>query len=205
MFKSFMDGVINFWASARDSDAAPVSFSCSERLSGLSLISLAMTSLRYSFDFGASAMISRAGEEPFDVATEVTVGEQNLRDGDMVIVTGRLVPLDLGGVVRVCPPGHDVLASDYRKLRVIRRGGFGEVWKGEDVRTGASVAIKELRWASTRERDVQCFNREIQFLTSFNHPTILQMIGVIQPVGLDGFPSFVLPWMARESALTVLK
>ncbi|HEX3640444.1 MAG TPA: serine/threonine-protein kinase, partial [Ktedonobacteraceae bacterium] len=62
----------------------------------------------------------------------------------------------------------------YRLLRLIGRGGMGEVWLGEDPVLRRQVAIKTLPIHSLSDREFsQRFEREAQAAASLNHPHIL--------------------------------
>ena len=57
----------------------------------------------------------------------------------------------------------DVIADKYRIVRMIGRGGVGEVYEGENLRIRRKVAIKTLRAEFLAKSDVvQRFEREAQ-------------------------------------------
>ncbi len=70
--------------------------------------------------------------------------------------------------------------SGFDFVRVVGRGGHGEVWEGTQARLGRAVAIKRLRpgmVASTRTRDsaeiLRAFRHEALTAASLDHPNIV--------------------------------
>ena len=69
--------------------------------------------------------------------------------------------------------------GSYRLLRVLGRGGYGEVWECFDEKTQRHMALKvltEVRRVSDRARDR--FQREGQLAASLNHPRCVYVFGV---------------------------
>lgn len=62
----------------------------------------------------------------------------------------------------------------YRIIKLLGRGGMGEVWLAEDTRLGRSVALKLLpkEFSNNVER-LQRFKREARAVSSLNHPNII--------------------------------
>jgi len=86
-------------------------------------------------------------------------------------------------------PSWDVAClGPYKVLGTIAEGGMGIVLRGQDVRTGAMVAIKTVR--SQRKCDETCLRREISVLGRLSHPGIVPVI--------DNGTSGGAPWMAME-------
>src|SRR5258708_2824714 len=67
----------------------------------------------------------------------------------------------------------------YRVVRQVGAGGFGAVYEAEDTREQRRVAIKEIGLDGLSAQQVieatSSFNREVQFLGSFNHASIPRM------------------------------
>jgi eukaryotic-like serine/threonine-protein kinase len=58
----------------------------------------------------------------------------------------------------------------YRLVRVLGRGGFGQVWEAEDTSSGRRVAIKVLSEKHASNLDRQRFEREGRLAASVSHP-----------------------------------
>lgn len=88
------------------------------------------------------------------------------------------------------PPG-------YRLEREIGRGGFGVVYRGEELETGEGVAIKVLSpgrdW--TREQRAR-FLREAHLMLSFDHPNL---VGARQIVDVGEHPFVVMDLVEGRS------
>ncbi len=72
----------------------------------------------------------------------------------------------------ILAPG-DVLAERFRVLRLVGRGGMGEVYEAEDLELGEAVALKTIRPElvgdpAARDR----FKREIQMARKVTHPNV---------------------------------
>ncbi|GAB4860480.1 hypothetical protein Ancab_035639 [Ancistrocladus abbreviatus] len=78
--------------------------------------------------------------------------------------------------------------SEYEKLGKINEGSYGIVYKARDKKTGEVVALKKLKMmGSEREGFPLYYLREINNLLSFNHPSILDVKGVVVDDGHDVF------------------
>jgi tRNA A-37 threonylcarbamoyl transferase component Bud32 len=74
--------------------------------------------------------------------------------------------------------GPDTLVDEYKVLRLIGRGGMGEVYLARDTRLGRKVALKVIRPealgdAEARER----FLNEAKVTARFSHPNIVTLFG----------------------------
>lgn len=77
--------------------------------------------------------------------------------------------------------------SDFRFEKAIGKGGFGEVWLANDLRTGKMCAVKELQTQRINAQGVTSFIREVQSMISLRaHRFILPFVGftVEQPYSL---------------------
>jgi serine/threonine protein kinase len=66
--------------------------------------------------------------------------------------------------------------SDFRFDRRVGKGGFGEVWLGNDLRTGKVVAIKELFAEHLSGRRLHCFEREISTMVDIASPFVVSLV-----------------------------
>ncbi|KAG6480546.1 hypothetical protein ZIOFF_057130 [Zingiber officinale] len=97
---------------------------------------------------------------------------------------------DRGGNVNVhplpLPPGASskidgpVVASQWRKRKLIGSGTFGNVYVATNSYNGALCAMKEVNIIPDDSRSAECLKQleqEIQFLSQFKHPNIVQYYG----------------------------
>jgi serine/threonine protein kinase/WD40 repeat protein len=69
---------------------------------------------------------------------------------------------------------QDKMLGRYRMLRMLGRGGMGEVWLAEDTQLLRQVAIKLLPTVQASERSyLEDFEREARAIASLEHPHIL--------------------------------
>jgi serine/threonine protein kinase len=69
---------------------------------------------------------------------------------------------------------HNKMLGRYRMLRMLGRGGMGEVWLAEDTQLLRQVAIKLLPTVQASERSyLQDFEREARAAANLDHPHIL--------------------------------
>lgn len=75
------------------------------------------------------------------------------------------------------PDGY--FLGGYKLLYKIASGTFGRVYRAEDPRTGAVVALKVLRRRWTEDTNkINLFEREGKFGMRLHHPNIVQILGV---------------------------
>ncbi len=80
------------------------------------------------------------------------------------------------GVGRPVPvPGQEF--GGYRILRLLGRGGMGEVYEAEDLATGRRLALKVMSHALATEVDRKRFLREGRLAAAVNHPNIVHIHG----------------------------
>jgi serine/threonine protein kinase/tetratricopeptide (TPR) repeat protein len=85
----------------------------------------------------------------------------------------------------VFAPGQ-VLASRFKVVRFVARGGMGEVYEVEDLELNERVAVKTARFESSRgANDVERFRREIQLARKVTHPNVCRTFDVFRHVSVD--------------------
>src|SRR5687768_11795395 len=90
------------------------------------------------------------------------------------------------------------IVRHYRIVRLLGRGGMGEVYLGEDTRLHRMVALKVLAPDFAREpRRVQRFLREAHAVSALNHPNI----AVIHEIGEaeDGTPFIAMEYVEGQT------
>ena len=76
-------------------------------------------------------------------------------------------------------PHEDLLAGRFRIVRLIGRGGMGEVYEAEDLDLKARVALKTLRSEIARdERALARFKQEIYLARKITHPNVCRTFDV---------------------------
>jgi hypothetical protein len=81
----------------------------------------------------------------------------------------------------------------YRIVRLLGRGGMGEVYEAEHVEHGRRVALKVLSERLTNPRDRIRFLREGQLAASVNHPNVVYIYGSDD---IDGTPIIAMELLA---------
>jgi serine/threonine protein kinase/Tfp pilus assembly protein PilF len=84
-------------------------------------------------------------------------------------------------------PG-DILASRFRVIRYLARGGMGEVYEAEDTELNERVAVKTARFETVQgSHETERFRREIQLARKVTHPNVCRTFDVFRhtplPVG----------------------
>lgn len=94
-------------------------------------------------------------------------------------------------------PG-EVLASRFRIVRLLGRGGMGEVYEADDLELGGRIALKTLRPEIARnEQFLQRFKREVNLARQITHPNICRVFDV----GFDGGQAFLTMELLRGRSL----
>lgn len=71
----------------------------------------------------------------------------------------------------------DVRLGDFRLEHVLGRGGMGEVWRAEHVRTGLPVAVKVVTAEpARRDRFHEAFRTEVQAMARLNHHGVVMVL-----------------------------
>ena len=92
-------------------------------------------------------------------------------------------------------PGATI--GDYRLVRLLGRGGMGEVYLARDQKLGRRVAIKVVRRERVGAVDaVERFLREARSTAALNHPNIVTVYGVGEH---DGQPFLALEYVEGET------
>ncbi len=74
-------------------------------------------------------------------------------------------------------PGTVVLGERFRILRLLGRGGMGDVYLAEQISLGRQVAIKRLREdLCAQPAMLERFHREARLLSTVDHPAIVRVI-----------------------------
>ena len=90
----------------------------------------------------------------------------------------------------------------YRVLFRLGSGGMGEVWKGEDTRSGREVAIKVLSPEAVADSDrMRRFAMEANATSALDHPNILAVYEVGQS---DAGPYIVTEFVDGETVRSIL-
>jgi serine/threonine protein kinase len=91
-----------------------------------------------------------------------------------------------------------LLAGRFRLDSILGRGGMGVVFKGEDTRTGQTVAIKLLNYEyAERPEVVSRFIREANTMSALAHPNIVGVLGCGQDQ--DGTVYLALEYLDGQS------
>jgi serine/threonine protein kinase len=72
-------------------------------------------------------------------------------------------------------PGQ--IFGPYRIIRLLGKGGMGEVYEAEQLETGRRVALKVMNHALASEQDRKRFLREGRLAASVNHPNVVYIHG----------------------------
>lgn len=97
-----------------------------------------------------------------------------------------LTPYQTSKLVRGDLDGY--FMGGYRLLYHIAAGSFGRVYRGDDPRTGESVAVKVLRRRWTEDkRKIELFEREGRVGLSLQHPNIVRILAVSKDPSTGSF------------------
>ncbi|MFJ5309998.1 protein kinase [Streptomyces sp. NPDC088350] len=100
-------------------------------------------------------------------------------------------------------PAVGVLAERYEMTSLLGQGGMGAVYRGRDLLTGRSVAIKVLhRAARNDERMLARFQREAEVCRQLNHPQIVRTLDALGSG--DAEPALIMELVEGPSLREVL-
>jgi serine/threonine protein kinase len=77
--------------------------------------------------------------------------------------------------------------GNYRLSRLLGKGGFAEVYRGEHIYLKTPAAIKVLQTKVANEEDLQAFLKEAQTIAQLVHPHIVRVLDF----GVDGETPFL--------------
>jgi len=98
----------------------------------------------------------------------------------------------IGAQTGLFRPG-DLLCNRFRVVRLIARGGMGELYEAEDLVLGEPIALKTIRTEiAADERARQRFRREVQLARKVTHPNICRTFDLFE----HGFDSRMAIWLA---------
>ena len=85
-------------------------------------------------------------------------------------------------------PG-DMVAGRFRVLRLVARGGMGEVYEAEDCDLGVHLALKAIRPSLVDDPAVgERFRQEVLLARSVTHPNICRIFDVVRHATAEGEP-----------------
>jgi eukaryotic-like serine/threonine-protein kinase len=96
-----------------------------------------------------------------------------------------------------------VIGGRYELLRLIGRGGMGEVHAARNLLTGREVALKLIRGSETTPEQNRRFMREAKAATAIRHPNVIDVLDVFQEE--DGTPVMVMELLRGESLSSLRK
>ena len=73
-------------------------------------------------------------------------------------------------------PEYIINVDDYKKIKSIGKGGYAEVFLVSYMGTDRQAALKQL-FSDISPKQVHQFAREIQTMTTANHPFFLKILG----------------------------
>lgn len=97
-----------------------------------------------------------------------------------------------------------VLKDRYRIIDSLGRGGFGAVFRAEDLEQGTVCAVKALRPALIESTEMyNRFRREAQLPSSMGHPNIVDILD--SGKSPEGVPFFVMEYLEGEDLGAILR
>ncbi|MBP1599585.1 MAG: serine/threonine protein kinase, partial [Acidobacteria bacterium] len=110
-----------------------------------------------------------AGASPTSAACEINSGALNL-EGDGETIAGQPRQRFVAGTV---------LASRYRIISQLGKGGMGEVYRAEDLKLGQQVALKFLSGGLTRDGAALArLYREVNVARQISHPNVCRVFDI---------------------------
>ena len=97
----------------------------------------------------------------------------------------------------------ELLAGRYRVVRLLGRGGMGDIYQVEDLKLGQAVALKFLPgWLAADGVGLARFHREVRLARQVSHPNVCRVFDVGEARGL---PFLSMEYIDGEDLGTVLK
>lgn len=94
----------------------------------------------------------------------------------------------------------NIRVGSYQMLEAIGKGGFGTVYRGLNVKTGATVAVKRVGLHGIPKEELEGIEMEINLLKNLSHPNIVKYIDAIRS---DEYLNIVLEFV-ENGALSAL-
>jgi eukaryotic-like serine/threonine-protein kinase len=126
-------------------------------------------------------------------SADETADTARTADSDDFRITPSKTPLkgDFSRDRHVPRAGH--VFGPYLILRLLGKGGFGQVWEAESLDARRRVALKILTEVGTEDPDaVRRFEREGQVAASLSHPNCVYTFGAQQ---IEGYPTIAMELM----------
>jgi serine/threonine protein kinase len=99
-------------------------------------------------------------------------------------------------------PGR-LLASRYRIIALLGRGGMGEVYRADDLTLGQAVALKFLPDAATHDEALlERFRNEVRIARRVSHPNVCRVYDVGE---VDGQTFFTMEYIDGEDLASLLR
>lgn len=87
-----------------------------------------------------------------------------------------------------------LLDGRYRLVRLLGRGGMGEVWQARDDRIGREVAVKIVTAGGLSEENLARFDREARIIGGLSGPSIV----TVHDYGHDEYAGQTVPYLVME-------
>lgn len=104
------------------------------------------------------------------------------------------------GLRQVPIPGETF--GDYRIIRLLGKGGMGEVYEAEHIPTSRRLALKVMSHALASEADRKRFLREGRLAASVNHPNVVYIYGSEE---INGMPVIAMELVSAGTLKDLLK
>ena len=90
----------------------------------------------------------------------------------------------------------------YQIGEALGKGAFGTVYKGLNIETGETVAIKRVELTGIPQTELNNLEQELTLLQKLNHPNIVQYVGAVRS---EKHLNIMLEFIENGSLLTILK
>jgi serine/threonine-protein kinase len=99
-------------------------------------------------------------------------------------------------------PGR-LLASRYRIIALLGKGGMGEVYRADDLTLGQAVALKFLSEDASRDEGLlERFRNEVRIARRVSHPNVCRVYDVGE---VDGHTFFTMEYVDGEDLASLLR